>query len=191
MQYALVDALERKFLLDALEFGVLKDWKENPVKELPDIDESVHPFHVCYGGYLLNPGVSDSDISRKIKDQTGFWLAAIDDTRMDCHSIAYYDIHTLPLIVCGHQKIVPFAALIKADECIISKIASYSGFAVTAFLRIKDQDIATNILNREGIFAFNGCERRFRQPVSEDNWQQAVSEERAIRCANRLIQCKG
>ncbi|EDY5290300.1 DNA topoisomerase III, partial [Salmonella enterica] len=26
MQYALVDALERKFLLDALEFGVLKDW---------------------------------------------------------------------------------------------------------------------------------------------------------------------
>ncbi|EKZ7907671.1 DNA topoisomerase III, partial [Salmonella enterica subsp. enterica serovar Cerro] len=26
---------------------------------------------------------------------------------------------------------------------------------------------------------------------SEDNWQQAVSEERAIRCAKRLIQCKG
>ncbi|HBE5451126.1 TPA: DNA topoisomerase III, partial [Escherichia coli] len=25
----------------------------------------------------------------------------------------------------------------------------------------------------------------------EDNWQQAVSEERAIRCAKRLIQCKG
>ena len=151
MQYALLDGFERKFLLDALEFGVLKDWKENPVKELPDID----------------------------------------DTRMDCHSIAYYDIHTLPLISCGHQKIVPFAALIKADECIISKISSYSGFAVTAFLRIKDQDIATNILNREGIFAFNGCERRFRHPVSEDNWQQAVSEERAIRCAKRLIQCKG
>ncbi len=100
----------------ALEFGVLKDWKENPVKEFPDIDESVHPFHVCYGGYLLNPDVSDSDISRKIKDQTGFWLAAIDDTRMDCHSIAYYDIHTLPLISCGHQKIVPFAALIKAES---------------------------------------------------------------------------
>ncbi|HDX6481078.1 TPA: DNA topoisomerase III, partial [Escherichia coli] len=103
----------------------------------------------------------------------------------------YYDIHTLPLISCGHQNIVPFAALIKADECIISKIASYSGFAVTAFLRIKEWDIATNILNREGIFAFNGCERRFKQPVSEDNWQQAVSEERAIRCAKRLIQCKG
>ena len=51
MLYALVDALERKFLLDALEFGVLKDWIENQVIELPDIDESVHPFHVCYGGY--------------------------------------------------------------------------------------------------------------------------------------------
>ncbi len=33
MQYALLDGFERKFLLDALEFGVLKDWKENPVKE--------------------------------------------------------------------------------------------------------------------------------------------------------------
>ncbi|EDA1226409.1 hypothetical protein AX175_24055 [Salmonella enterica subsp. enterica serovar Dublin] len=94
-----------------------------------------------------------------------------------------------PPTICNSA--VPFAALIKADECIISKIASYSGFAVTAFLRIKDQDIATNILNREGIFAFNGCERRFRHPVSEDNWQQVISEERAIRCAKRLIQCKG
>ena len=37
MQYALFDGFERKFLLDALEFGVLKDWKENPVKELPDM----------------------------------------------------------------------------------------------------------------------------------------------------------
>lgn len=110
---------------------------------------------------------------------------------MDCHSIAYYDIHTLPLISCGRQKIVPFAALIKADRCIISKIASYSGFAVTAFLRIKEWDIATNILNREGIFAFNGCEHRFRQPVGEDNWKQAISEECAIRYANRLIQCEG
>ena len=98
MQYALFDGMERKFLLDALEFGVLKDWKENQVKELPDIDEFVHPFHVCYGGYLLNPDVSDLDISRKIKDQTGFWLAAIDDTRMDCHSIAYYDIHTFNFV---------------------------------------------------------------------------------------------
>ncbi|EHO4880180.1 DNA topoisomerase III [Escherichia coli] len=191
MQYALFDGFERKFLLDALELGVLKDWKEYPVKELPDIDESAHPFYVCYGGYLLNSGVSDSDISRKIKDQTGFWLAAIDDTHMDCHSIAYYDIHTLPLISCGRQKIVPFAALIKADRCIISKIASYSGFAVTAFLRIKEWDIATNIFNREGIFAFNGCEHRLRQPVGEDNWKQAISEERAIRYANRLIQCEG
>lgn len=32
MQYALFDGFERKFLLDALEFGVLKDWKENPEK---------------------------------------------------------------------------------------------------------------------------------------------------------------
>lgn len=33
MQYALFDGLERKFLLDALEFGVLKYRKENPVRK--------------------------------------------------------------------------------------------------------------------------------------------------------------
>lgn len=34
MQYALFDGQKRKFLLDATEFGVLKDWKDNPVREL-------------------------------------------------------------------------------------------------------------------------------------------------------------
>ena len=87
------------------------------------------------------------------------------------------------------SKIVPFAALIKADDASFQNCFIF-WFCCNSFLRIKDQDIATNILNREN-FAFNGCERRFRQPVSEDNWQQAVSEERAIRLLqNRLIQCK-
>ncbi|MDW3538572.1 DNA topoisomerase III, partial [Escherichia coli] len=36
MQYALFDGFERKFMLDALEFGVLKYWKENQEKELHD-----------------------------------------------------------------------------------------------------------------------------------------------------------
>lgn len=191
MQYALFDGQHRKFLLDATEFGLLKDWKENPVKELSGFDESNHPYHLCYGGYLLNPDIPDNDICERLKKLEGFWLAAIDDTALNCHQIAYYSVHTLPVISIGNQKIVPFAALIKSDDCIISKISAKSNFAVTAFLRVGELDIATNILNREGIFAFNGVEMRLKKPVNEDDWKQSISEERAIRCANKLIRCKG
>ncbi|HEM7978141.1 TPA: DNA topoisomerase III [Citrobacter koseri] len=191
MQYALFDGQKRKFLLDATEFGVLKDWKDNPVIELMDFNESNHAYYLCYGGFLLNPDVSDNDIRERLKKLEGFWLAAIDDTALNCHQIAFYSIHTLPLVAVGYQKIVPFAALIKSDDCIIQKIATKSDFAVSAFLRVQEWDIATNILNREGIFAFNGVEMRFKEPVNEDNWQRLISEEKAIRCANKLIRCKG
>ncbi|SUH63752.1 Uncharacterised protein [Salmonella enterica subsp. enterica serovar Dublin] len=55
MQYALFDGMERSFLLDALEFGVLKDWKENQVKELPDIDEFVSPLPCLLCGLFIKP----------------------------------------------------------------------------------------------------------------------------------------
>ncbi|TKK13634.1 DNA topoisomerase III [Enterobacter cancerogenus] len=191
MQYALFDVGNRKILLDATEFGLLKDWKKSPVKELSDFDESNHSCHLCYGGYLLNPDIPDFDIRERLKKMEGFWLAAIDDTALNCHQIAFYSIYTLPVISIGYQKIVPFAVLIKSDDCIIHKIATKSDFAVSAFLRVQEWDIATNILNREGIFAFNGVEMKFKEPVNEDNWKRLISEERAIRCANKLIRCKG
>jgi len=191
MQYALFDGQQRKFLLDATELELLKGWKDNPVKELSDFDESNYPYHLCYGGYLLNPDIPDSNVCERLKKLESFWLAAIDDTALNCHQIALYSIHTLPVISIGYQKIVPFAALIKSDDCIISKVSARSYFSVTAFLRVKEWDVATNIFNREGIFAFNEVEMRFREPVNEDNWKRLIAEERAIRCANKLIRCKG
>lgn len=191
MQYALFDAGNRRFLLDANEFSLLKDWKNKQVEELSGFCESEHPYYVCYGGYLLNPDIPDSDICERLKQMEGFWLAAIDDTTLNCHQIAFYSVHTLPLISIGYQKIVPFAALIKSEDCIIQKISTKSDFAVSAFLRVNEWDVATNILNREGIFAFKGVEMRFKEPVSEENWKRLISEDRAIRCANKLIQCRG
>lgn len=191
MQYALFDVGNRKFLLDANEFSLLKDWKDKPIEELSDFCESEHPYYLCYGGYLLNPEMPDENIDRKLNSMENFWLAAIDDYGQYCHQIAFYSIFPFSVISIGHQKIIPFAALIKSDECIVSKIAAKSGFAVTAFLRVTEWDVATNILNREGIFAFNGVEMRFKEPINEDNWKRLISEERAIRCANKLIRCKG
>ena len=49
MQYALFDGQKRKFLLDATEFGVLKDWKDNPVRELLDFNESLFNIYNVVG----------------------------------------------------------------------------------------------------------------------------------------------
>ncbi|EDZ5934095.1 DNA topoisomerase III [Salmonella enterica] len=191
MQYALFDAGNRKFLLDADEFSLLNNWNEKQPEELSDFCEAEHPYYLCYGGYLLNPETPDENTDRKLKSQENHWLTATDDYGRYFYQIAFYAVHPLPVISIGYQKIVPFAALIKSDDDIISKIAAKSGFAVTAFLRVTGWDIPTNILNREGIFAFNGVEMRLKEPVNEDNWMKFISEERAVRCAGKLIQCKG
>ncbi|EHD2125304.1 hypothetical protein JRK10_004920 [Salmonella enterica] len=73
------------------------------------------------------------------------------------------------------------------DEDVIGNIAGASTFAVTAFLRVHDWDVATNILNRAGLYALNGVERRHKQPVDKTNWEQCIDAERANRIARRLL----
>lgn len=182
MQYVLFNSKYHQYLLDANEFSILENWEENPIKELSDFKETEHPYYLCYGGYLLNPKTSDRNISEKLKLMEDFWLTAIDDYGQYCHQIAFYSVSTFSVISSGDQKIVPFAALIKSDGMIISKIADESGFSVTAFLRLPEWDIATNILNRDGIFALNEVEA----DVNENNWLQSVSESRAVRSAKNI-----
>ncbi|HCL5312716.1 TPA: DNA topoisomerase III [Salmonella enterica] len=188
MQYALFDAGERKFLLDANEFYLLKNWQKNQVKELSDFNESENSFYLCYGGYLLNPDVSEQSVDARLKSMENFWLTAIDEYGRYFYQVALYSIHPFPLIRNGHQRIVPFAALIKSDNHIISKIAAKS-FSVTAFLRIADWDIVTNILNREGLFAFNSLEFRHKETLSEENWRTFIDKNRMFRCCRRIIRC--
>ncbi|EIU9113107.1 TPA: DNA topoisomerase III [Salmonella enterica subsp. enterica serovar Paratyphi B] len=188
MQYALFDAGERKILLDANEFYLLKNWQKNQLRELSDFCESEHSFYLCYGGYLLNPDISDQNVNADLKSMENFWLTAIDEYGRYFYQVALYSIRTFPLITVGHQRIVPFAALIKSDSNIISKIASKS-FAVTAFLRIADWDIITNILNREGLFAFNGVEFRHKETLGEENWRTFIDKNRMFRCCRRIIRC--
>ncbi len=83
------------------------------------------PLPCLYGGYLLNPDVSDSDISRKIKTrQDSGWQLLMIPAWIVIQSLLWYS-HT-PCDFMWSSKDSSFAALIKADECIILKIASYS-----------------------------------------------------------------
>ncbi|EKF0803840.1 DNA topoisomerase III [Salmonella enterica] len=188
MQYALFDVGQRKILLDASEFFLLKDWQKKQVKELSDFSESEHPYYLCYGGYLLNPDVSDQNVDEKLKSMENSWLTAIDEYGRYFYQVSLYSIHPYPLIMVGHQRIIPFAALIKSDNQIISKISARS-FAVTSFLRIADWDIVTNILNREGLFAFNGVEFRHKETLDEENWSSFIDKQRMFRCCRRIIRC--
>lgn len=189
MQYALMKVKEHRFLIDATEWQILKDWQTKQIKEQTDFNESEHQYYLCYGGYLLNPKTPDKNINDELKLKENFWLAAIDEYHQHCYQIAFYSIQPFPLITVGQQRIVPFAALIKANDEVIIKISSRSNFAVSAFLRFDQYDIPTNILNRKGIFAFKGIERRHKEPVNEHNWSEFINKGRAHRCAKDLIGC--
>lgn len=189
MQYALIALGEHRILVDACELSVLNAWREYPITERDDFDEEAHDFHVCYGGYLLNPATPAADIHEKLAQQADHWLSAVTTGESACRQIGLCALRTFPLVTAGHQNIVPFAALIKADEDVIGNIAGASTFAVTAFLRVHDWDVATNILNRAGLYALNGVERRHKQPVDKTNWEQCIDAERANRIARRLLKC--
>lgn len=80
---------------------------------------------------------------------------------------------------------VPFAALVCAPENILDQIGSRNTkSAVTAFLRYASMSPMTNILNRKGIIAFKGIERR--TAAAEDQWKSAIDEQRARRTASVL-----
>ncbi len=113
MQYALIALGEDRILVDACEVSVLNAWREHPVTDRDDFDEEAHAFHVCYGGYLLNPATPAADIHEKLAQQANHWLSAVTTGESACRQIGLCALRTFPLITAGHQNIVPFAALIK------------------------------------------------------------------------------
>lgn len=189
MQYALMEVDGCRLLLDGNELQVINNWESKPIKEQSGFNEDAHSHYLCYGGYLLNPDTSDINIHEKLTSMENFWLSSLDDYQQLFYQIAFYSIKLFPLIKVGHQRIIPFAALIKADHQVIVKINDGSGFAVTAFLRIDGWDVPTNILNREGIFAFNGVEIRTDESLNEICWRGFIDKDQAHRIAKDLIKC--
>lgn len=75
-------------------------------------------------------------------------------------------------------------ALLLDTSLDLSKKKEY-GFGYTSFLRYKDLDIFTNILNRQFLFCLGEIETSFNDDL--ENWKKYINKEKLINVAKRLF----
>lgn len=183
MQYALIEVSERKLLVDAAEVGSMNKFSDAISDADFPADDSIYQRVLAYGDYLPQPDVSEAEAQADLADLKDCWLGTIMENA--CHPIGLVALISFPAIRRGRSMAVPFAALVCAPEDILNQIGSRNTKrAVTAFLRYSNLSPMTNILNRKGIIAFKGIERR--ATATEDQWKSAIDEERARRTASVL-----
>ena len=181
MQYALFKVRQQELLLDANEMHSLNTFGDS-IKDLPMPDEAGN-YRLCYGSYMPQPNTDEFRARKDLKIVPGYWIGHVEEDK--CHLIAISDVEVLEPPVCrlGKALYFPFAALIKASDSVIEKIGSKSRQGVTSFLRYESMSPATNVLNRPGIIALKGIERRRTEARFAFGWRRHIDISRAARIA--------
>ncbi|PRE81317.1 hypothetical protein [Burkholderia gladioli] len=184
MQYILFPLKGKQFIVDAHEYSALNTF-EDSIKDVelkPDVNS---PLYVTYGVYMPQPGIEWEDAMGHLLERQDVWLGHIAGEH--CHTLGFHQVDPLPPISHGMSFSIPFAALIHAHPDLIEKIGDHdSSQAVTAFVRFWDITPASNLLNRKGLLAFNGIERRGTTTVTKENWRDHVDPERLLRTALKI-----
>lgn len=178
MQYAVIEISGQRRLVDANELQALETHQDAITDAVEDEDSM--PLKVVYGGYKVQPelsGNADAAVLDMARSR-GYQLGYIDGGL--CRAIELCDFIAFEPQRRGHALDIPFAALIRTHVAMPSKDRQ----AVSAFLRYAQMSPATNILNRPGIFAFKGEERRLGGvAVTHQNWRTFIDQSRAVRAA--------
>lgn len=182
MQYALFEVAEGKLVLvSATEHKSLYDHRNNlaSFNDLPPVAES-EPMYLCYGSYMANPGVTAEKALEDLLEAQDHYLGYIEDNL--CHKISFHSVEAHSTVKRGRSFYIPFAALLQASPEVIEAIGKRHQ-AVTSFLRYEHQmDPPTNVLNRPGIIAIKGIEKRTKgTTVTLQNWKSFVNEARVMR----------
>jgi hypothetical protein len=185
MQYAQFNIDGHKILLDVSEKHSLDNHMDSLV-ELEKPSEESTLFMICYGSYRPQPGVSDEQAVEDLLIAKDHWLGHVDGA--DCHMIAFHDFEQFPVEHLGHSTRIPFAAVIQASPEIIEAIGSDKSVrAVSAFLRYGDVSVPINVLNRPGIIALKGIEKRHgQQSITLANWREHIDPVRAVRTSQKI-----
>lgn len=180
MQYALIEVKEGvRRLVAASELAVLHQPNASVADGVKPPENG--PFFIAYGCYMPQPDKSVEQAENDLNAAADHWLGFIANEQ--CNVIAFHEVENLPPRRLGRQLRIPFAALIQADDAVLEQVRSGGRSAVTAFIRYSaDMDALTNVLNRPGIIAFKGLERR-RGEVTKTQWRGLADAERAVRVA--------
>lgn len=185
MQYAVIEIQGRMLLIAANELQSLEAFG-NTITDQNKIDEEQHPYTICYGSYMPQPDIDEKQAMEHFNSSIDSWIGYIDEDK--CHLIDFHDAQPMEPEHRGLLTFIPFAALIQTHPEIIEKIGKKSqAQAVTGFLRFDEMSPATNILNRPGIIALKGVERRIKgEPVNKANWHKHIDWDRAMRTARTI-----
>lgn len=182
MQYALIEIQQRMLLVSAHEMQSLNTFHD-AITEQDKPSGAEHPYHVCYGCYMPQPGIEEAEAMDDFEAARDHWIGYIQHDK--CHIIAFHDAEPMEPKRMGRAIRIPFAALVQASAPIIKKIGDRAFVqAVTGFIRYADISPATNILNRPGIIALKNIERRVKGgPLSPADWRRHIDRARAARTA--------
>lgn len=185
MQYALIEIQKRMLLIAANEMQSL-DTYHDAIAEQDKPDETQHPYHVCYGCYMPQHGIDEDKALEDFKAARDHWIGYIQQEK--CHIIAFHDAEPMEPERMGRAIRIPFAALVQAHAPVIEQIGGKASVqAVTGFLRYAGMSPATNILNRPGVIALKGVERRVKDgPVNPADWRKHIDRDRAKRTARAI-----
>lgn len=185
MQYALIEIQNEKRLVSANEVHALRTYTDAILEQDKPV-ETEHPYHVCYGCYLPQPGIDVAEALDDFESSRDHWLGYVEQDK--CHIIAFHDAVPLEPVRRGLALTIPFAALVQANPPIIEAIGDAGTVqAVTGFLRYEDVSPANNVLNRPGIIALKGIERRVKEgQATPGNWHQHIDLARAKRTAQAI-----
>ena len=184
MQYALMEAQGKSYLVDANEMQAVECHGPENIADSPKPNEQTSALMRCYGAYLPQPGVTYEKALFDLLGAKGTWLGSIVESI--CHLIAVQDIRALGIVEVSGQTRIPFASLIQAHPSITDRIKGDDALAITGFIRYSNMSPADNLLNRQGVFALQAVERGAADNLTLESWDKAIDRTRAQRIARKI-----
>lgn len=188
MQFAQLSFKDQSKILAAPEFKTINTYSiDQMVERLKPLEEG--GYTLVYGAYLPQKGVAQEKALEDLLEARGKWLSHVIGNQI--HSVGLMDIEAYTIQKFDHQQLgqqvrIPFAALIFASQELIRCIGNDSFHSIAAFVKYGNTNTFINILNRPGVLALKGVERRVKETLTRDNWKAYTDQERAKRTASKI-----
>lgn len=186
-QFAALQASDGGYItLDVEEWVHISDYQcsdnfpkvPNYTKIIPDDD--VLPV-IAYGVIIPQYNTKIKDWKRELFEQRNHAYCTLLNNQVFVSGYSDFVIFESDKVYNSHIPI----ALLYYTSLDLSEKRDY-GFGYTSFLRYKDMDILTNIINRQYLFCLGGLESSFNHKDIE-NWKNYINKNDLLTVAERLF----
>jgi hypothetical protein len=187
-QYAISEINEKRLLIDAAEFGWIKEHgsEDNTWADIESRPESERKLRLVYGRFLKNPSqVTGALDPESLSVMKGMELVYV---HFEPQRNNFYTWRSLKLL-----DIEILAQNLGIDRCAFAAIVDLANevpktktFSLSAFPFNRGLTVQQNIKARLGILAINDEDRRNQRKLSAIDWRLLIDWPRARRAADRV-----